>query len=127
MAVRFRNRDTGRIITRPEPDDEPVRRQRERQRAIAKLDKSPLWQRVDRDVDVVEVTALNDAEPVHVDADPQAQQAEPTAPPEPKPADVRAWAAEQGIEVSPRGKLPADVVRQFQEARGGRGLQDQGE
>lgn len=39
-------------------------------------------------------------------------QAAPAAPPAPAPApaDVRVWAAEQGIEVSAKGKLPADVV-----------------
>lgn len=48
--------------------------------------------------------------------------AEPEAPVEPEPAPqpdakaVRAWAAEQGIEVPPRGKLPADVVERYQAA-----------
>lgn len=49
---------------------------------------------------------------------------EPEAPvePEPEPASqpdvkaVRAWAAEQGIEVPPRGKLPGDVVERYQAA-----------
>lgn len=34
----------------------------------------------------------------------------------PDPKDVRAWAAEQGIEVSPKGKIPAGVVEQYQAA-----------
>jgi hypothetical protein len=32
------------------------------------------------------------------------------------PAAVRAWAAGQGIEVSPRGRIKADVVEQFRVA-----------
>ncbi len=32
------------------------------------------------------------------------------------PAAVRAWARGQGIEVSQRGRLPADVVARFREA-----------
>lgn len=31
----------------------------------------------------------------------------------PDPKTVRAWAAENGIEVSPKGKLPAAVVEQY--------------
>jgi hypothetical protein len=34
----------------------------------------------------------------------------------PDPAAVRAWAASNGIEVSPRGMVPTAVVLQFQEA-----------
>lgn len=37
-------------------------------------------------------------------------------PGEPKPADVRAWAREQGIEVPARGKLPDEVVEQYKAA-----------
>jgi hypothetical protein len=33
------------------------------------------------------------------------------------PAEVRAWARVQGIEVSDRGRIPADVVRSFQQSR----------
>ena len=36
---------------------------------------------------------------------------EPAGGPDPKA--VRAWAAENGIEVSPKGKLPASVVEQY--------------
>ena len=32
---------------------------------------------------------------------------------------VRAWAASNGIEVSPRGRIPADVVKQFEAANAG--------
>ncbi len=34
------------------------------------------------------------------------------------PKAVRAWAAEQGIEVNARGRIPAQVVRQYQDANG---------
>lgn len=34
------------------------------------------------------------------------------------PAEVRAWAASQGITVSPRGRIHGDVVKQFKEANG---------
>lgn len=43
--------------------------------------------------------------------EPKAQQ-----PAEPAPKDVRAWAAEQGIDVPARGKLPENVVQQYQAA-----------
>lgn len=39
----------------------------------------------------------------------------PDAPP--SPAEVRAWARSQGIEVSDRGRIPAEVVRQFRVGR----------
>lgn len=32
------------------------------------------------------------------------------------PKTVRAWAAGNGIEVNPRGRIPADVVKQFEAA-----------
>jgi hypothetical protein len=34
--------------------------------------------------------------------------------------DVRAWAKDQGIPVSARGRIPADVVEQYEAATGGR-------
>jgi hypothetical protein len=34
------------------------------------------------------------------------------------PKAVRAWAESQGIEVSQRGRVPADLVTKFQEAKG---------
>ena len=33
-------------------------------------------------------------------------------------ADIRAWAKDQGITVSERGRIPADVVAQYQAAQG---------
>ncbi|MFJ9374430.1 histone-like nucleoid-structuring protein Lsr2 [Streptomyces sp. NPDC101455] len=42
--------------------------------------------------------------------------ATPPATPDPAPKDVRAWAAEQGIEVPARGKIPDAVVEQYQAA-----------
>jgi hypothetical protein len=35
------------------------------------------------------------------------------------PREVRAWAKNQGIEGSDRGRISADVMRQYQEAHGG--------
>lgn len=35
----------------------------------------------------------------------------------PSPKDVRAWAAEAGVEVPARGKLPDDVIAAYQAAR----------
>lgn len=40
----------------------------------------------------------------------------PTEAPDPKA--VREWASQQGIKTSPRGRVSADVVRQYQEAQG---------
>jgi hypothetical protein len=37
----------------------------------------------------------------------------------PESSEVRAWATRQGIKVSARGRVPADVVRHYQEAHGG--------
>ena len=34
------------------------------------------------------------------------------------PSEVREWAKEQGIEVSERGRIPAEVMVKFQEAKG---------
>ncbi|MBM9466362.1 histone-like nucleoid-structuring protein Lsr2 [Nakamurella leprariae] len=36
----------------------------------------------------------------------------------PSPADVRKWAMDAGISVSPRGRISADVIRQYEEAVG---------
>jgi len=36
--------------------------------------------------------------------------------PQPDAKQVRAWAAEQGLEVSPKGKIPAEVYEQYQAA-----------
>src|SRR5689334_7998544 len=34
----------------------------------------------------------------------------------PRPADVRAWAKDQGMEVSDRGRVPAELIVRFQAA-----------
>ena len=34
------------------------------------------------------------------------------------PREIRAWAEKQGIEVSPRGRIPADLVVRFKAASG---------
>ena len=36
----------------------------------------------------------------------------------PNPKDIREWAKSEGIEVSDRGRVPADVTRQYQAAQG---------
>ena len=36
----------------------------------------------------------------------------------PSPAEIRAWARAQGVEVSDRGRIPADLVRRFQASAG---------
>jgi hypothetical protein len=41
----------------------------------------------------------------------------PVPPAPPSPAAVRTWALAQGIELSDRGRIPADVLRRFREAR----------
>ena len=41
------------------------------------------------------------------------------APGSPNPAEIRAWAASQGIEVSDRGRVSADITRRYQEAQSG--------
>jgi hypothetical protein len=35
----------------------------------------------------------------------------------PDPAAVRAWAESQGIEVAPRGRVPATIIEKYQAAR----------
>ena len=40
----------------------------------------------------------------------------PTVVPGPRAAAVRAWAREQGVEVSDRGRIPADVLRRYEAA-----------
>jgi Lsr2 len=37
----------------------------------------------------------------------------------PESREVREWATRQGIKVSARGRIPADVMRHYQEAHGG--------
>lgn len=41
-----------------------------------------------------------------------------TTPAKPAPADVRAWATAQGIDVKPSGPIPAAVVEQYRQAVG---------
>jgi hypothetical protein len=85
MPITFRHTGTGRECTVPEASDEPVRRVRARALRIGRFDASPEWERVE-------------AAP---------------APTGPKPADVRAWARDQGIDVPVRGKLPVELVSRY--------------
>jgi len=48
---------------------------------------------------------------------PRRPAAKPSAPAGPR--EVRAWAKHQGIAVSDRGRISADVMRQYQAAHGG--------
>lgn len=100
MAVTFQHRGTGRTVTRPDPDDEPVRRRRQRALAIVRLDRSPHWQRVDEtgQVDVTPIEQPPGTETVAV---------------EPKPSEVRRWARENGIEVNARGALPGELIERY--------------
>ncbi|HEX6682434.1 MAG TPA: histone-like nucleoid-structuring protein Lsr2 [Candidatus Limnocylindrales bacterium] len=78
----------------------------------------------DDDADLVEVSTFGSSDPEFLSTTPtletatinpvEATTAEPT--PEPKPADVRAWAREEGIEVSASGKVAADVVERYKAA-----------
>lgn len=52
-------------------------------------------------------------EPVQVDYPAAPADAAPAM----KPADVRAWAREQGIDVPARGKLPDEVIAAYQAAQ----------
>ncbi|MFI0718917.1 histone-like nucleoid-structuring protein Lsr2 [Streptomyces sp. NPDC021224] len=52
-------------------------------------------------------------------ADAETEQAPETTPSAPAAADVRAWAAEQGIEVSAKGKIPQDVTDAYVAAHQG--------
>jgi hypothetical protein len=88
MPITFRHTGTGQECTVPGPSDEPVRRVRPRAQRIARFDASPEWERVE-------------AAP---------------APTGPKPADVRAWARDQGIDVPVRGKLPVELVSRYVDA-----------
>lgn len=36
----------------------------------------------------------------------------------PNPGEVRTWAAAQGIEVAPRGRVPAEVIEKYRAANG---------
>ena len=51
----------------------------------------------------------------------------PVPPAPASPADIRAWARAQGIEVSDRGRIPADVVARFQTGAVGPGRHRGGE
>lgn len=54
--------------------------------------------------------------PYTVPAGPVPAPAGTAGPPDEDPAVVRAWAAEHGIEVAARGRVPADVLDRYREA-----------
>lgn len=86
MPVAYKNTRTGRVVELDAPD--------------ALMDRSKTWQRVE-----------DDDQPDQVDDDTGDDTGE-----EPKPADVRAWAKEAGVDVPARGKLPAEVVDAYKAA-----------
>ncbi|MBO0819053.1 MAG: Lsr2 family protein [Actinobacteria bacterium] len=49
----------------------------------------------------------------------QPRRASRTAASRQRSSDIRAWAKDQGIAVSERGRIPANVVEQYQAASGG--------
>lgn len=53
---------------------------------------------------------------VHYSTEPETPPVTEEQAPQPDAKQVRAWAAEQGIEVSPKGKIPAEVYEQYQAA-----------
>lgn len=67
--------------------------------------------------DQVEITTLADADPVYMPVEPDV--AAPAAGGQVDRAAVRAWAAEQGIEVSSHGKIPGAVLDQYRAAHDG--------
>lgn len=62
---------------------------------------------------------LEDAKPARVRT-PAApvKEPEPSGPERPAAKDVRAWAAENDVEVPARGKIPDEVYEQYQAAQG---------
>jgi hypothetical protein len=76
------------------------------------------WPRRGGEIDVddqegADLCAGGLATPVAVDEEPPVEtRGEPTA------AEVRAWAAENGVDVAAKGTVPADVVEQYKAAQG---------
>jgi hypothetical protein len=92
----YRNTRTGRVVDVPhEPTTRTHRPKRDRQWSdnLTKLDRSKRWERV---------------EPGQADQSP--------SPKRPKAADVRAWAEAEGIDLPDRGRVPDEVVEQYQAA-----------
>lgn len=56
--------------------------------------------------------------PVDEPDDDEPSPVDPPADDEPSPATVRAWAKDQGIDVPPRGRVPAEVIEQYRQAHG---------
>ena len=123
MPITWRAPATGREYTLPEPDDEPVRRPQARAKAIARMDASPEWERIDDDDGQAPGTGPESpAADVPASPGPESggtQEAATGPGPQdggPKPADVRAWAKANDIEVPARGKLPDELVDQYRAA-----------
>ncbi|RPE44160.1 Lsr2 protein [Streptomyces sp. Ag109_O5-1] len=54
---------------------------------------------------------------VHYSTEPETPPVSETPASQPDAKQVRAWAADNGIEVSPKGKIPDAVVEQYQAAQ----------
>jgi hypothetical protein len=90
---RFRNTRSGRVVDVPDlPTTRLGHPKRDKMWAekLAGMQRSRRWERVEADEPIATVA----------------------------PADVRAWARAQGIEVSVRGKLPDELVDQYVAAQG---------
>lgn len=116
MAITYQHRIKGHTVSVKEPDEladelaaverrgrslDPKRvvlAKKRRERLIVKMNQAWKWQRTD---------STETATAGQPDRS------------EPKDADVRAWAAAEGIEVPARGKLSAEVVERYKAAHGG--------
>lgn len=126
MALTYRNTRTGRVVTMPEPGEVLSQGEEHAERVSRSGTK-----KARREAEIIADTATRNA--VHVrhtldkmDASSKwerfvEQSGEPEAgspdaasgEPGPKPAEVRAWARERGIEVPSRGSLPEAVVDRY--------------
>jgi hypothetical protein len=144
MPLTYRNTRTGRTVKVPTPDEAasdspaPKRMRRIQEKRISALDSATRWERVEAPAPRAAAPAPR-AEPpaqprqsaasggpatqaVETPAEISAPTSdEPDAAPEPSLADVRAWAREQGIEVSTRGRLSEEVIDAYKAAHTGSG------
>jgi hypothetical protein len=116
MPVTFRHTESGREVTLTEPADTPGHRQTALARHIAKMDNSPVWERVD--AAAAPASAAPDGQEAPVEAPTtenpsEAPAAAPAATQAPAAKDVRAWARVEGLAYPPRGPLPDALVGRY--------------